>query len=115
MSKTLKIDCPDCNTGNTFVTGGTEKLTCEDCGFLFADNSQEVSGQCLICGGRSFYYFSPFNLSFLGRDSVCYICEAHYRKVQMGNPDRDFSEESFERAQQSVEAQRFKERVDGRQ
>ena len=104
VSNTIKIECPVCNSGNTFITERAEKLTCEDCGFLFAENSYATPGTCVICGNRSFYYFSLFNLSFLGRDSVCYVCEAHYRKVQIGNPDRDFSDESFARVEQSVEA-----------
>ena len=108
----IDVNCPVCYSGNTFVTGSTEKWTCEDCLFLFADGAQEPSGQCLICGNRSFYYFAPFILSFLGRDSVCYVCEAHYRKVQVGNPDRSFSEESFAKAEQSIEAQRLQERAD---
>ena len=112
MSKTINIECPVCNSGNTFITERAEKLSCEDCGFLFAENSHTTPGACLICGSRSFYYFSPFNLSFLGRDSVCYVCEAHYRKVQIGNPDRGFSEESFARAEQSDEARRLKDQLE---
>lgn len=111
MSKTIKIDCPVCSSNNTFITGATEKLSCDDCGFLFADNSQAPTGKCLFCGSGSFYYFSPFGLSFLGRDSVCYVCEAHYRNEKIGDPEPDFSEESFARAQQSIEARRFKERA----
>lgn len=112
MSKTIKIDCPVCVSTNVFVTGAVEKLFCKDCRFLFAENSQLPADECLICGSRSFYYFSPFGLSFLGRDTVCYVCEAHYRNVQIDNPERRFSEESFARAEQSVEAQRFKERAE---
>ena len=112
MNKNIKIDCPVCVSSNTFVTGATEKLFCEDCGFLFAENSQLPTGECLVCGSRSFYYSSPFGLSFLGRDTVCYVCEAHYRNVQIDSTEPGFSEESFARAEQSVEARRFKERAD---
>jgi len=112
MSKTIKIDCPVCVSRNVFVIGAVEKLSCDDCGFLFTENSQLLTGKCLICGSGSFYYFSPFGLSFLGRDSVCYVCEAHYRNVQIDNPEPSFSEASFARAEQSVEARRFKERAD---
>jgi|ERR1044072_670805 predicted nucleic acid-binding Zn-ribbon protein len=108
---TIKIECPVCNSSNAFVIGANEKLTCEDCGFLFAENSQVPTGECLICGSRFFYYESPFGLSFLGRDTVCYVCEAHYRKMRIGSPEPHFSEESFAQAEQSVEAQRFKERA----
>ena len=111
MRTTIKIDCPVCNSRNTFVTGATEELSCNDCGFLFADNSQVPTGKCLFCGSRAFYYSSPFGLSFLGRDTVCYVCGARYRKVQIDNPEPRFSEQSFAQAQQSVEAGRFKERV----
>ena len=83
MRKTIKIDCPVCVSRNVFVIGAVEKLSCDDCGFLFTENSQLLTGKCLICGSGSFYYFSPFGLSFLGRDSVCYVCEAHYRNVSM--------------------------------
>src|ERR1044071_519969 len=108
---TIKIECPVCNSGNTFVTGANEKLTCEDCGFLFAENSQVPTGKCLICGSGSFYCESPFGLAFLGRDIVGYVCEAHYRKVRIGNPEPHYSEESFAQVQQSVEARRFEERA----
>ena len=108
---TITIDCPVCNSRNTFVTGTTEKLSCDDCGFLLADDSQVPSDKCLICGSKSFYYSSPFGLAFPGRDAVCYICGAHYRKARIDHPEPRFSEESFERAQQSHEARQFKERA----
>ena len=108
---TITIDCPVCNSRNSFVTGTTEKLSCDDCGFLLAANSQLPVDKCIFCGSGSFYFFSPFGLGFLGHDSVCYVCDAHYRKTQINNPDPSYSEESFARAQQSNEAQQFKERA----
>lgn len=107
----ITIDCPVCNSRNAFVTEKTETLSCDDCGFLLASNSQVPTDRCLFCESRSFYYSSPLGVSLLGRDIVCYVCGAHYRKARIDDPEPRFSEESFERAQQSNKAREFKARA----
>jgi transcription elongation factor Elf1 len=109
----ITIDCPVCNSRNTFVTKTTNGLSCEDCGFRLADNSSPPTGECIFCGSTSFYYSSPLVLRFMKRDSVCYVCGARYRKTRIDNPEPCYSEKSFGQAQQSREAARFRERAHG--
>lgn len=107
------IDCPVCYSGNTFETKNGDEMRCNDCGFLLAQNGNTSQGRCIFCGNGRFYFSSPFGLPFLGRDSVCYVCGAGYKKTRINSPEPRFSDQSFQHAQQSPYAEQFKERARG--
>lgn len=116
LLKKVTIDCPICSSRNYYQVGQTrEELLCEDCGFVLSEYStmgQIDSGECVFCGNIRFYYESPFSLSFLGHDSVCYLCEAHYKNTKMNDPDAKYSPKAFEDVQQTSYALSWKERVE---
>ncbi len=111
----VTIDCPVCSSRNYFRVGQiSEVLLCEDCGFQLSENSTTKrlnSAECLFCGNNQFYYESPFSLSLLGRSTVCYVCEAHYKNAKRGNPDVKFDLNSHAAAQQTDYTIHWKERI----
>lgn len=68
--------------------------------------------RCVFCGGEHFYFASRLLPAFLGRDSVCYVCEAKYKGVRMNNPDRRFSHDSHAESLNSYAAERWRDRVE---
>jgi len=112
----IRIDCPICSSGNYFQVGQIgQKLLCEDCGFLLSEESkiERVDfAKCLFCGNAHFYLESPFSLSILGHDSICYVCEAQYKNTKIGNPDAKYNPISYENAQQTIYAKRWHERAE---
>jgi len=110
------IACPVCFSGNCFQLERPEKeFSCDDCGFVFAENPESnvsEAEECVFCGGSYFYFESPLDLSFLGRASICYICEARYKAMGISNPDESYKQESARSARRSVAASRWKERAE---
>jgi hypothetical protein len=110
------IACPVCFSGNGFqLERPAREFACEDCGFVFAEDSEakiSETEECIFCGGSHFYYESPLDLSFLGRASICYVCEARYKGVVMDNPDESYKQESARDARGSKAASRWRERVE---
>jgi len=68
--------------------------------------------ECIFCGGSHFYFEAPLDLTFLGRASICYICEARYKGVVIGDPEGKYSQEGARCARQSEAALHWKERVE---
>ena len=109
------IACPVCFSGNRFQLDQLEqKLACEDCGFVLAEkltlNTSKFE-ECVFCGNSDFYFESPLGFSFLGRDSICYVCEARYKTAWINDPDEKYDEKESDRSQQSESALRWKERI----
>ncbi|HYG79012.1 MAG TPA: hypothetical protein VD861_01415 [Pyrinomonadaceae bacterium] len=80
-----------------------------------ADNlTSEISEpeECIFCGGGYFYYESPLDLSFLGRASICYVCEARYKGVVVDTPDESYQQEGARRAGRSEAASRWRGRAE---
>jgi hypothetical protein len=105
-----------CTSGNSFsgerVIG---PLICRDCGFVLSEKPVVFDSNlkaCIFCDNdRWFYYDSPLSLRFLGRDSVCYVCEGHYRDVSIDKPEDRFSSTSHDDAQRSTFVQYWRSRV----
>jgi transposase len=110
------VACPVCFTGNHLQLDRLEqKLACEDCGFVLAENlslNASEAEECIFCGNRDFYFESPLGLSFLGRDSICYVCEARYKTAWVNDPDEKYDQRLSERSQRSESAMRWKERIE---
>jgi hypothetical protein len=110
------IACPVCFSGNSFqLERHGRELACDDCGFVFAENRESnvsEAEECLFCGGSYFYFESPLDLSFLGRASICYVCEARYKGVGINNPDESYKQEGALCARGSKAASRWRERVE---
>ncbi|MDQ3817370.1 MAG: hypothetical protein M3362_06735 [Acidobacteriota bacterium] len=68
--------------------------------------------ECIFCGSEHFYMESPLDLTFLGRASICYVCEARYKGVVINNPEEKYTERGARRACRSKAASRWKERVE---
>lgn len=115
MMTEVSVTCPVCCSGNRFETGRAGRaLACEDCGFVLAEESasgQFEDGECIFCGGGSFYLESPLSLPFLRRDFVCYVCEARYKGARANEPDEKFKQEGYERARSSEAFARWDERA----
>jgi hypothetical protein len=110
------IACPVCFSGNHFQLDPSEQkgASCDNCGFILAENLQldaAQSEECIFCGNRKFYFESPLGLLFLGRDSICYVCEARYKTAWVNDPDEKFDERKSERSQGSESARQWKERI----
>jgi hypothetical protein len=109
------IACPVCFSGNHFQLHLSEqKLACEDCGFVLAENlslNAFKSEECIFCGNRRFYFESPLGLLFLGRDSICYVCEARYKTAWVNEPDEKYDEQVSHQSQRSESAIQWKERI----
>lgn len=67
--------------------------------------------ECIFCAGRHFYFESPLDLSILGRAAICYVCEARYKGVKIGEPDEKYDQEGAQRARRSWSSLRWGERV----
>jgi hypothetical protein len=76
----------------------------------------DISGSedCMFCGSRYFYFESPLDLFFLGRASICYVCEARYTGVGIDHPDEQYDREGARNARRSGASLRWDERVKGR-
>jgi hypothetical protein len=109
------IACPVCFCGNHFQLNPSEKtLACEDCGFVLAENlptDAAAAEACVFCGNRRFYFESPLGLLFLGRDSICYVCEARYKIAWVNDPDEKFDERVSDTSRLSEPALHWKERI----
>jgi transposase len=109
------IACPVCFSGNHFQLNPSQhSLECEDCSFVLAENlSSKISDSaaCIFCGNEKFYFESPLGLSFLGRDSICYVCEARYKTAWVNDPDEKYDERISELSQRTESALRWKERI----
>lgn len=114
--KTVSLDCPVCYTGNYFqLAEFNQELECSDCGFVLADASAltaTYSGRCVFCYSQRFYFDSPLFLKFLGRSTVCYVCEARYRGVTINEPDETYNYDIATHIQESEVAISLKERVE---
>lgn len=110
------IACPVCFSGSCFQLEQPERrFSCEDCGFVFAENPGAKIAEpeeCIFCEGSHFYFESPLDLSFLGHASICYVCEARYKGVVIDNPDESYQQESARNARGSEVASRWKERAE---
>jgi hypothetical protein len=116
IKKEVFIACPVCFSGNSFQLEEREQeLACVDCGFAMteslAPNLSEPE-ECVFCGSSHFYFEAPLDLSFLGRASICFICEARYKGVVINNPEEKYSEGGALRARISKAALRWKEKVE---
>jgi len=88
---------------------------CVDCGFVFAEHLRSNLSEpeeCIFCGSSHFYFEAPLDLSFLGRASICYVCEARYKGVVIDNPEEKYSQEGAQTARMSDAAFHWKERVE---
>jgi transcription initiation factor TFIIIB Brf1 subunit/transcription initiation factor TFIIB len=114
VARKVFIDCPVCCSGSRFQLEDTgEELVCDDCGFVLAEAPElkaADSERCVFCGGEYFYFESP--LPLLGKDSVCYVCEAKYKGVRMHKPEQKFSPETQAGAQDSDASKRWRQRVE---
>lgn len=111
------IACPVCFSGNYFqLNPAKQRLDCDDCGFVLAEDSSlniSESVACVFCGNRRFYFESPLGLAFLGRDSICYVCEARYKTAWVNEPDEKYDERVSAISQRTESALRWKERIMG--
>lgn len=116
VARKVSVDCPVCCTGNRFRLADPGRgLACEDCGFLLSGPSDAWapdSGRCVFCGGEYFYVESPLSLPLLGKDSVCYVCEARYKGVRAGGAEQGYSPETFARVRESAAAKGWRERAE---
>jgi hypothetical protein len=111
------IACPVCYSGNCFQFEGTAAdITCADCGFVLANNNGpdiSESEECIFCGSRYFYFESLLELFFLGRASICYVCEARYTGIGINHPDEKYNQGSAGSARKSWSSLQWNERVKG--
>jgi len=116
INKEVFIACPVCFSGNSFqLEQGEPGLACVNCGFILADKPMldlSEPEECIFCGCNHFYFEAPLDLSFLGRSSICYVCEARYKGVVMDNTEEKYSQEGARSARMSEAALRWKERVE---
>ena len=69
------------------------------------------SEECIFCGSRYFYFESPLDLFFLGRASICYVCEARYKGVGIDHPDEQYNQEGARNARRTGASLRWNEKV----
>jgi hypothetical protein len=116
ITKKVSIDCPVCLSGNSFNLERADRaLACEDCSFILADVAELKaidSWRCIFCGSQYFYVDSPFSLAFLGRSTVCYVCEAKYKGVKVNGSEEKYNEAVANVMQRSDVAVSLKERVE---
>lgn len=110
------IACPVCFSGNgfQFEQPGRE-LACEDCGFVLTENlASNISepAECIFCGSKHFYFEAPLDLSFLGRASICYVCEARYKGVVINDPEEKYTQKGALSARNSEAALHWKKRAE---
>ena len=115
IKREVFIACPVCYSGNCFQLERPEgDFTCVDCGFTLAKNpgpSISESEECIFCGGCYFYFESLLDLSILGRASICYVCEARYKGVEIDHPDEKYDQEGARRFRSSAFSLRWNERA----
>src|SRR5207253_4410669 len=116
IKKEVFIACPACFSGNSFQLEDREQeFACVDCGFALteslAPNLSEPE-ECIFCRSSHFYFEAPLDLSFLGRASICYVCEARYKGVIINDPEEKYIEEGALRARMSEAALRWKKKVE---
>ena len=70
------------------------------------------SEECFFCGSRHFYFESPLELGFLGRASICYVCEARYKGIEIDNPEDKYNQRDALSARMSESALHWKERIE---
>jgi len=116
IKKEVFIACPVCFSGNSFQLEQRElELACVNCGFILAKNPKlnlSEPEECIFCGSIHFYFEAPLDLSFLGRASICYVCEARYKGVVVDDPEEKYSQEGARCARLSKAALRWKERAE---
>jgi hypothetical protein len=86
-----------------------------DCGFVLAARSESNLSEpeeCVFCRGSHFYFEAPLDLSFLGRASICYVCETRYKGVLIGDPEEKYSQKSARTARMSKAALHWKQRAE---
>jgi hypothetical protein len=116
IKKEVFIACPVCFSGNSFQLEEREQeLACVDCGFALTESSApnlSEPEECIFCRSSHFYFEAPLDLSFLGRASICYVCEARYKGVVINDPEEKYIEEGALRARMSEAALRWKKKVE---
>lgn len=70
------------------------------------------SEECFFCGSRYFYFESPLELGFLGRSSICYVCEARYKGIEIDSPEEKYNQGGALSARRSGSALHWKERIE---
>jgi hypothetical protein len=117
IKKEVFIACPVCYSGNCFqLKRSEEDFSCADCGFFLAKNPGSdisESEECIFCGSRYFYFEWLLDLFFLGRASICYVCEARYKGVGIDHPDEKYNLGGAQSARRSWSSLRWNERVNG--
>lgn len=115
IKREVFIACPVCYSGNCFQLGGAEAdFTCVDCGFVLAKNpvpNISEPKECIFCGSRYFYFEWLLEVFFLGRASICYVCEARYKGVGIDHPDEKYKQGGARSARRSWASSRWTERV----
>lgn len=92
-----------------------EELACKNCGFILAESLEKnisKAEECVFCGSEHFYMEAPLDLSFLGRASICYVCETRYKGIIINNPEEKYTERGARAARKSKAASHWKERVE---
>ena len=116
IKKEAFIACPACCSGNYFqLEQAPGELACEDCQFMLANNLSPHLADfeaCIFCSSTYFYYEAPLDLAFLGRASICYVCEARYKGIEIDAPDDKYDEHVARRARRSGFALHWKERAE---
>ena len=110
------IACPVCCSGNRFqLDQPARELQCEACTFVLAGNLDLSSSEfeaCIFCSSTYFYFEAPLDLNFLGRASICYVCEARYKGIGIDSPDDKYSEQVAHSARRPKFALHWKERAE---
>jgi hypothetical protein len=94
--------------------GAESDFTCADCGFALAINpSPNISESevCIFCGSRYFYFEWLLEFFFLGRASICYVCEARYKGIGIDHPDDKYNQVGARSALRSWASLGWNERV----
>ncbi|PYS51634.1 MAG: hypothetical protein DMF68_03875 [Acidobacteria bacterium] len=92
-----------------------EEFACKNCGFVLAESLKtniSEAEECIFCRSEHFYMEAPLDLSFLGRASICYVCEARYKGIVINNPEEKYTERGARNARRSKAASHWKERVE---
>lgn len=108
----VKINCPVCDTSNRFELRSNAPAVCVDCGFVLALHLHLAGPSCVFCGGERFYRESPFGLAFLGRELICYLCEAEYGQAANFAAAAKFDQSVADRMQKSTQAELWRARAD---
>ena len=115
IKREVFIACPVCYSGNCFQLGGEEgDFTCDGCGFALANKpglNFSESEECIFCGGRYFYLEWLLEVFFLGRASICYVCEARYKGARIDHPDEKYRRGDARSARTSWASSRWNERI----